>query len=155
VRLHDLAFEPVEGPQLRALQEPESRRGARSRAAHGGAGRAQEALRRVLTPAHGGRTLRLSLFPAAGLRRKAGLRRLRADSDVRRDLSVDAEREVEREVRFDYDRGDLHEKYASGRALAPAQLALWAPLISDLPGSASIRRVVDVGCGTGRFSAWL
>ena len=60
-----------------------------------------------------------------------------------------------REVGFDYDRGDIHRTYASGRALSPAQFAVWEELVREALGGDSVRRVVDLGCGLGRFSAWL
>src|SRR5207253_7699549 len=98
IRLHDLALEPVEGPQLRPLQEPAGRRGARGGAADRGDGRAQETLCGALEAPDGGRALRLPLLPTAGVRDAVRLRGLRADSHVRRHLSVAQERALDRQV---------------------------------------------------------
>jgi SAM-dependent methyltransferase len=56
---------------------------------------------------------------------------------------------------FDYDRGDLHRTYAAGRALTPEQVALWSSLLAGAPGEGPVRRVLDLGCGIGRFSGLL
>src|SRR6267378_1598093 len=98
VRLHHLALEPVEGPQLRPLQEPARRRSARGGAPHRRHRRAQEALRGILEAPDGGRAVRVPLLPAAGVRDARRLRRVRADSDVRRRLPVAQERPLDGEV---------------------------------------------------------
>jgi ubiquinone/menaquinone biosynthesis C-methylase UbiE len=56
---------------------------------------------------------------------------------------------------FDYDRGDVHRSYSAGRALAPEQIALWTELLLHELGTARVRRVVDLGCGVGRFAGLL
>lgn len=56
---------------------------------------------------------------------------------------------------FDYDQGDIHRTYASGRALAPEQISLWAAILGEELAGAEVRRVIDLGCGVGRFSAML
>src|SRR5262249_32613518 len=116
IRLHHLAFEPVEGTELRPLQEPEGRRGARGGAAHRGPGRAEEALCGVLQALDAGRALRVPLLPAAGLRHAAELRRLRAHSHVRRHLPVAQERPLDREVTAGGELVDIVDK--SGRTIA-------------------------------------
>lgn len=56
---------------------------------------------------------------------------------------------------FDYDRSDLPRRYNEARALAPAVMDLWLDAISRRVPRAEVRTVVDLGCGTGRFSAAL
>lgn len=56
---------------------------------------------------------------------------------------------------FDYDLGEVHRTYAAGRALTPEQIALWTALLLAEVGTVPVRRVVDLGCGVGRFSALL
>ena len=56
---------------------------------------------------------------------------------------------------FDYDEGDIHRTYAAGRALRPEQAALWTAVLRDEVGAASPRRIVDLGCGVGRFAPLL
>ncbi|HEX3700630.1 MAG TPA: class I SAM-dependent methyltransferase [Phenylobacterium sp.] len=52
---------------------------------------------------------------------------------------------------MDYDRTPMPEAYDRGRALAPGTLALWLDeLASLLPKRPE--RIIDLGCGTGRFS---
>ena len=53
---------------------------------------------------------------------------------------------------FDYDQGDIHQTYAAGRALRPEQAATWTAVLRDEVGTAVPRRVVDLGCGVGRFA---
>jgi len=55
----------------------------------------------------------------------------------------------------DYDQGDLHRTYAAGRALTREQIALWTALLPAELGTVAVRRVVDLGCGVGRFSGLL
>jgi SAM-dependent methyltransferase len=55
----------------------------------------------------------------------------------------------------DYDRGDLHRGYAAGRALRQEQVELWRGVLRQVAGSAPRRRIVDLGCGVGRFSELL
>jgi ubiquinone/menaquinone biosynthesis C-methylase UbiE len=56
---------------------------------------------------------------------------------------------------FDYDQGDIHRTYAAGRALRPEQATTWTAVLRQEVGAASPRRIVDLGCGVGRFSALL
>lgn len=57
--------------------------------------------------------------------------------------------------RFDYDHGDIHRTYAAGRALSPLQIEFWSALLTREVGRRPLRRVVDLGCGIGRFSPLL
>ncbi|HSV02496.1 MAG TPA: class I SAM-dependent methyltransferase [Phenylobacterium sp.] len=55
---------------------------------------------------------------------------------------------------MDYDRTRMPEAYDRGRAMQPGVLALWLDeLASLLPRRPE--RIVDLGCGTGRFSGGL
>jgi len=56
---------------------------------------------------------------------------------------------------FDYDKGDIHRTYGTGRALRPEQLDLWSALLRAELGPGRPRRILDLGCGTGRFSGML
>jgi SAM-dependent methyltransferase len=56
--------------------------------------------------------------------------------------------------RFDYDEGDIHQTYPSGRALTEEQTDFWTALL----GAAVVSRprlILDIGCGVGRFSGML
>lgn len=58
-------------------------------------------------------------------------------------------------IRFDYDEGEIHRRYASGRALNAAQRRLWTQVMREAAGSGAPARVLDIGCGVGRFSSLL
>lgn len=60
-----------------------------------------------------------------------------------------------RSISIDYDRGDIHRTYASGRALRPEQIRLWTAVLREELGGAAVRHIVDLGCGVGRFSPLL
>jgi SAM-dependent methyltransferase len=62
---------------------------------------------------------------------------------------------VDARPRFDYDQGDMSRAYASGRALQPEQLALWTRLLREELRGVSVRRILDLGCGVGRFTGLL
>lgn len=52
----------------------------------------------------------------------------------------------------DYDRTNIPEGYDRGRDHGPETLALWMSVIASRVGERSIHRILDLGCGTGRFS---
>jgi ubiquinone/menaquinone biosynthesis C-methylase UbiE len=52
----------------------------------------------------------------------------------------------------DYDRTSIPEGYDRGRDHGPEALALWMSEIESRVRGRSIRRILDLGCGTGRFS---
>ena len=55
----------------------------------------------------------------------------------------------------DYDKTSLPEGYDRGRDHGPGVLALWMKEIESRVRGRSIRRILDLGCGTGRFSQGL
>lgn len=57
---------------------------------------------------------------------------------------------------MDYDRTAIPEVYAQARRLPPDALAVWRDAIREmLPPRGAIRCVIDLGCGTGRFTPLL
>ncbi len=52
----------------------------------------------------------------------------------------------------DYDRTSIPEGYDRGRDHGPEALALWMSAIESRVRERSIHRILDLGCGTGRFS---
>jgi ubiquinone/menaquinone biosynthesis C-methylase UbiE len=54
---------------------------------------------------------------------------------------------------MNYDETNIPAVYDIGRAYSPQVLASWLDLISQGSCRDRIRRIVDIGCGTGRFSA--
>jgi ubiquinone/menaquinone biosynthesis C-methylase UbiE len=58
-------------------------------------------------------------------------------------------------MRFHYDGSGIHAVYPAARDMAPASRALWADILREHLGSAPLSRVLDVGCGTGRFARLL
>ena len=52
----------------------------------------------------------------------------------------------------DYDRTSIPEGYDRGRDHGPEALALWMSAIETRVRGRSIERILDLGCGTGRFS---
>jgi ubiquinone/menaquinone biosynthesis C-methylase UbiE len=52
----------------------------------------------------------------------------------------------------DYDRTTIPEGYDRARDHGPEALALWMSTIESRVGGRPIRRILDLGCGTGRFS---
>jgi ubiquinone/menaquinone biosynthesis C-methylase UbiE len=55
----------------------------------------------------------------------------------------------------DYDRTSIPEGYDRGRDHGPEALALWMSVIESRTRGRSIHRILDLGCGTGRFSQGL
>jgi ubiquinone/menaquinone biosynthesis C-methylase UbiE len=53
---------------------------------------------------------------------------------------------------MDYDKTDIATDYDKARALAPETLRLWRDLLSANIDRAAISLIIDLGCGTGRFS---
>jgi ubiquinone/menaquinone biosynthesis C-methylase UbiE len=53
---------------------------------------------------------------------------------------------------MDYDESDIAAAYDEARALTPARQPRWRDLLAAHVGRSAISLVVDLGCGTGRFS---
>ena len=58
-------------------------------------------------------------------------------------------------ILMDYDRSDIATTYDQARALTPARHQRWQRLLSAHVDRSAISLVVDLGCGTGRFSEML
>jgi len=56
---------------------------------------------------------------------------------------------------MDYDKGNIPSAYDAGRAYSPAVLALWFDRISRCAPRGALSTILDLGCGTGRYSAAL
>ncbi len=56
---------------------------------------------------------------------------------------------------MDYDKTDMPVAYDAGRGYRPAVLALWLDVIARHAPVDRITDILDVGCGTGRYSAAL
>ena len=56
---------------------------------------------------------------------------------------------------MDYDRTDIPATYDKARALAPETRRLWQDLLSLYVKPAEVSLLIDLGCGTGRFSELL
>jgi 2-polyprenyl-3-methyl-5-hydroxy-6-metoxy-1,4-benzoquinol methylase len=56
---------------------------------------------------------------------------------------------------MDYDQSSIAMTYDEARALTPARRRHWQRLLSARVDQTSISLVVDLGCGTGRFSEML
>ena len=53
---------------------------------------------------------------------------------------------------MDYDTTDIPTAYDRGRDHGPGVLRLWMNVVSSYAGKQSINTILDLGCGTGRFS---
>jgi ubiquinone/menaquinone biosynthesis C-methylase UbiE len=53
---------------------------------------------------------------------------------------------------MDYDNTEIPVAYDRGRVRSPEVLALWMSAVSTHTNSRRIGTIVDLGCGTGRFS---
>jgi SAM-dependent methyltransferase len=56
---------------------------------------------------------------------------------------------------MDYDKGNIPSSYDAGRGYSPATLAMWLDRISRCAPRDKLSTIVDLGCGTGRYSAAL
>ncbi|HET7340073.1 MAG TPA: methyltransferase domain-containing protein [Methylomirabilota bacterium] len=56
---------------------------------------------------------------------------------------------------MDYERPGVAETYRRGRVLPAAALDLWRDVLRALVSPREVARAADIGCGTGRFTAWL
>jgi ubiquinone/menaquinone biosynthesis C-methylase UbiE len=56
---------------------------------------------------------------------------------------------------MDYDKTEIAATYDQARALAPETARLWVELLSTDIDQMSVSLVIDLGCGTGRFSELL
>ncbi len=56
---------------------------------------------------------------------------------------------------MDYDKGNIPASYDAGRFYSPEVLALWLDRISRCAPRGGISTILDLGCGTGRYSAAL
>jgi ubiquinone/menaquinone biosynthesis C-methylase UbiE len=56
---------------------------------------------------------------------------------------------------MDYDKGNIPAAYDAGRAYSPEVLAMWLDRISRCAPRGALARILDLGCGTGRYSAAL
>jgi len=53
---------------------------------------------------------------------------------------------------FNYDETDIPRRYDASRAFLPETLAQWLKAVSAHVQSGVVRTIIDVGCGTGRFT---
>ena len=56
---------------------------------------------------------------------------------------------------MDYDQGNIPSSYDAGRGYSPAMLAMWLDRISRCAPRGTLSSILDLGCGTGRYSAAL
>src|SRR5437762_2318619 len=53
---------------------------------------------------------------------------------------------------MDYDTTDIPTAYDRGRDHGPGVLRLWMDVVSSCVGKRRVNTILDLGCGTGRFS---
>jgi SAM-dependent methyltransferase len=58
-------------------------------------------------------------------------------------------------IAMDYDQSGIATTYDEARALTPARRRHWQRLLSAHVDRTAISLVIDLGCGTGRFSEML
>ena len=54
---------------------------------------------------------------------------------------------------MDYDKASIPESYDRGRSYSPEVLRIWLEALSDHVAREEVQEIVDLGCGTSRFSA--
>lgn len=62
------------------------------------------------------------------------------------------ERDFENIAKMDYDSTDIASVYDKGRDHGPEMLQLWMNVIASHTGEQRLNTILDLGCGTGRFS---
>lgn len=53
---------------------------------------------------------------------------------------------------MNYDQTEMPESYDAGRAYAPEVLQRWLEIVADGVGQRQVSNILDLGCGTGRYS---
>ena len=56
---------------------------------------------------------------------------------------------------FKYDKTDMHLRYEKSRRLPEETMTLWLETLSSYVPQDSVKTIVDLGCGTGRFTKGL
>jgi SAM-dependent methyltransferase len=56
---------------------------------------------------------------------------------------------------MDYDKTNMPAAYDAGRSYSPAVLARWLDVISRRVAKSAVSEILDIGCGTGRYSTAL
>ena len=53
---------------------------------------------------------------------------------------------------FKYDQTDIHLRYRQSRRLPQKTMTLWLDTIARYVNQEEIKTIIDLGCGTGRFT---